>query len=229
MVENASMRKAKSEKIISKFAHVYTPIVIILALSLAILPPVILGLINGFSANVFKDYLYVALLCLVVSCPCALVVSVPLTYFAGIGANAKRKIIIKGASYLDLLADCNTIVVDKTGTLTKASFEITKIEGPSNLINIAKGLEKNSTHPLAIAINKYDGDILDIKIEETPGYGIKGYYNNDIYLIGSKNLMLEKVLSILLQKWNLWCFQFALKTMLMKMLLRFINYQNLYS
>jgi len=189
MVENATMRKAKSEKIISRFAHIYTPIVVILALSLAIIPPVILGLINGFSADIFKDYLYVALLCLVVSCPCALVVSVPLTYFAGIGANAKRKIIIKGASYLDLLADCNTIVVDKTGTLTKASFEITKIEGPSNLINIAKGLEKNSTHPLAIAINKYNGDILDMEIEEAPGYGIKGYYNNDTYLIGSKNLM----------------------------------------
>ena len=196
MVENASMRKAKSEKIISKFAHVYTPIVVILALSLAILPPVILGFINGFSANVFKDYLYVALLCLVVSCPCALVVSVPLTYFSGIGANAKRKIIIKGASYLDSLADVDTILMDKTGTLTKASFEITKIIGDDELIKIAKGLEKNSTHPLAMAINKYDSDSYEFKIEETPGYGIKGELNNDIYLIGSKKLMEKENINI---------------------------------
>ena len=189
MVENASMRKAKSEKIISKFARIYTPIVVSLALFLAIIPPVILGIINGFSGDVFKDYLYVALLCLVVSCPCALVVSVPLTYFAGIGANAKKKIIIKGSSYLDSLADIDTIVMDKTGTITKASFEITKIIGDDEIIKIAKGLEKNSTHPLALAINKYNSDYYEFKIEEAPGYGIKGVLDNDIYLIGSKKLM----------------------------------------
>lgn len=196
MVENATMRKSKSEKIISKFAHVYTPIVVGLALVLAIIPPVILGLINGFSANVFKDYLYVALLCLVVSCPCALVVSVPLTYFSGIGANAKRKIIIKGSSYLDSLANVDTLIMDKTGTLTKASFEITKINGDEKIIKIAKGLEKNSTHPLALAINKYPGDSYDFKIEETAGYGIKGILNDDIYFIGSKKLMEKENIEI---------------------------------
>ncbi|MBQ9900394.1 MAG: cadmium-translocating P-type ATPase [Acholeplasmatales bacterium] len=189
MVENASMRKTKSEKIISKFAHVYTPIVVGLALILAIIPPVILGLINGFSGSIFKDYLYVALLCLVVSCPCALVVSVPLTYFAGIGANAKKKIIIKGSSYLDALANVDMIVMDKTGTLTKASFEITKVFGTDEVIKIAKGLEKNSTHPLAIAINNTESDYYEFQVEEAPGYGIKGIKDNDIYLIGSKKLM----------------------------------------
>jgi len=189
MVENATMRKAKSEKIITKFAHVYTPIVVGLALALALIPPIILGFINGFSANTFKDYLYVALMCLVVSCPCALVVSVPLSYFSGIGASARKKIIIKGASYLDSLADIDTLVMDKTGTLTKASFEITKIIGDEEIIKIAKGLEKNSTHPLAIAINKYEADAYEFQIEETPGYGIKGILNNDIYFIGSNKLM----------------------------------------
>ena len=189
MVENATMRKAKSEKIITKFAHVYTPIVVGLALVLALIPPIILGFINGFSANTFKDYLYVALMCLVVSCPCALVVSVPLSYFSGIGASARKKIIIKGASYLDSLADIDTVVMDKTGTLTKASFEITKIIGDEEIIKIAKGLEKNSTHPLAIAINKYEADAYEFQIEETPGYGIKGILNNDIYFIGSNKLM----------------------------------------
>ncbi len=196
MVENATMRKAKSEKIISKFAHIYTPIVVGLAIALAIIPPIILGLINGFSADLFKDYLYVALLCLVVSCPCALVVSVPLTYFSGIGASAKRKIIIKGASYLDSLANVNTIVMDKTGTLTKASFEITKIIGNDEIIKIAKGLEKNSTHPLAMAINNYESDYYEMNIEETPGYGIKGVLNNDTYLIGSKKLMNKENIEI---------------------------------
>ena len=189
MVENATMRKAKSEKIISKFAHIYTPIVVSLALILAIIPPLILGFINGFSAEVFKEYLYVALLCLVVSCPCALVVSVPLTYFAGIGAAAKRKIVIKGASYLDSLANVKCIAMDKTGTITKGQFEITKIIGDAEIIKIAKGLEKNSNHPLALAINNYPGDSYDFEIEETPGYGIKGVLNEDIYLIGSKKLM----------------------------------------
>ena len=197
MVENATMRKSKSEKIISKFAHIYTPIVVALALVLAIIPPVIIGLINGFSAEIFKDYLYVALLCLVVSCPCALVVSVPLTFFAGIGANAKEKIIIKGATYLDTLANVDTIVMDKTGTLTKASFEVTKIYGNDEIIKIAKGLEKNSTHPLALAINNYPcEDIIDLEIEEIIGYGILGKKDNDEYLIGSLKLMKKENIEV---------------------------------
>ena len=191
MVENATMRKAKSEKFITKFAKIYTPIVVIFALLLAIVPPVIIGLINGFSKEIWNSYIYAALTCLVVSCPCALVVSVPLTYFAGIGAAAKNKIIIKGGTYLEDLALVNKVVMDKTGTLTKAKFEVYDIVGENKdeIIRIAKGLEKTSTHPLALAINKYPGDAYQMEVEETPGYGIKGVLNNDIYLCGSKKLL----------------------------------------
>ena len=191
MVENATMRKAKSEKFITKFARIYTPIVVIFALLLAILPPVIIGLINGFTKDIWNSYIYAALTCLVVSCPCALVVSVPLTYFAGIGAAAKNKIIIKGGTYLEDLALVNKIVMDKTGTLTKATFEVCDIIGDDKdeIIKIAKGLEKASTHPLASAINKYPGEAYDMEIEEAPGYGIKGKLNNDIYLCGNKKLL----------------------------------------
>ena len=191
MVENATMRKAKSEKFITKFAKIYTPIVVIFALLLAIVPPVIIGLINGFSKDIWNSYIYAALTCLVVSCPCALVVSVPLTYFAGIGAAAKNKIIIKGGTYLEDLALVNKVVMDKTGTLTKAKFEVYDIVGENKdeIIRIAKGLEKTSTHPLALAINKYPGDAYQMEVEETPGYGIKGVLNNDTYLCGSKKLL----------------------------------------
>lgn len=191
MVENATMRKAKSEKFITKFAKIYTPIVVIFALLLAIVPPVIIGLINGFSKDIWNSYIYAALTCLVVSCPCALVVSVPLTYFAGIGAAAKNKIIIKGGTYLEDLALVNKVVMDKTGTLTKAKFEVYDIvgENKNEIIRIAKGLEKTSTHPLALAINKYPGDSYQMEVEETPGYGIKGVYKKDTYLCGSKKLL----------------------------------------
>lgn len=191
MVENATMRKAKSEKFITKFAKIYTPIVVIFALLLATVPPVIIGLINGFSKDIWNSYIYAALTCLVVSCPCALVVSVPLTYFAGIGAAAKNKIIIKGGTYLEDLALVNKVVMDKTGTLTKAKFEVYDIVGENKdeIIRIAKGLEKTSTHPLALAINKYPGDAYQMEVEETPGYGIKGVLNNDTYLCGSKKLL----------------------------------------
>ena len=191
MVENATMRKAKSEKFISKFAKIYTPIVVIFALMMAIVPPTILGFINGFDATVYQSFVKESLICLVVSCPCALVVSVPLSYFAGIGANAKRKIIVKGGTYLEDLANASTIILDKTGTLTKAKFEITKIisNDKDEIIKIAKGLEKNSTHPLAIAINNYDGDAYDFEIEESPGFGVVGKKDNDLYICGSKKLL----------------------------------------
>lgn len=191
MVENATMKKAKSEQFISRFARIYTPIVVILALLLAIIPPLVIGLIDGFSIQVFKDYIYAALTCLVVSCPCALVVSVPLTYFAGLGANARKKIIVKGGSYLDDLALANVVVMDKTGTLTQAKFEVTKIIGDDKdyIIKIAKGLEKNSTHPLALAINNYSSDSFDFEIKEAPGYGIIGYKDNKEYICGSSKLL----------------------------------------
>lgn len=191
MVENATMKKAKSERLITKFAKIYTPIVVIIAAVMALVVPTIIGFINGFDALLYKSFVKEALICLVVSCPCALVVSVPLTYFAGIGANAKRKIIVKGGTYLEDLFKASTIILDKTGTLTKAQFEITKIIGDdkSEIIKIAKGLEKNSTHPLAKAINNYDSDSYDFIIEEAPGFGVVGKKDNDLYICGSKKLL----------------------------------------
>ena len=186
MVENATMKKAKSEQFITKFARFYTPTVVLLALILAFIPPLFMGFKENFSFW-FKS----ALSCLVVSCPCALVVSVPLSYFAGIGANAKKKIIIKGGSYLEDLAICDTMILDKTGTLTKASFEITKIIGDNTeeILKIAKGLEKNSTHPLAQAIQKVEGEAYEFVIEETPGFGIIGTKDGIPYVCGSSKLL----------------------------------------
>lgn len=186
MVENATMKKAKSEQFITKFARIYTPVVVGLAILLAFIPPLIMGFNEYFSI-----WLYRALSFLVVSCPCALVISVPLSYFAGIGANAKHKIIVKGGSYLEDLALCETIILDKTGTLTKACFEVKEIigEDKEEIITIAKGLEKNSTHPLALAIQKYAGECMDFEIEETPGYGIIGYKDKIQYICGSAKLL----------------------------------------
>ena len=192
MVENATMKKAKSERFISKFATIYTPIVVGLALIIGGIVPLIISMVSGFenAGNIFPSYVYTALTCLVVSCPCALVVSVPLTYFAGIGANARKKIIVKGGINLEDLAKCDTIIMDKTGTLTKAEFEVVKVIGDeSELLKIVKGLEINSTHPLAKAINKLDVDYYKFEIEETPGFGIIGNKDGVKYYCGSKKLL----------------------------------------
>lgn len=187
MIENATMRKSKSEKIITKFAKFYTPIVVALALILAFIPPLFLGF-----SETFKIWCYRALSFLVVSCPCALVISVPLSYFAGIGANAKHKIIIKGGSTLEDLALCDTVILDKTGTLTKGEFEVCNIIGEKEeIIKIAKGLEKYSNHPLASAINKIEGDAYEFQVEETPGFGIVGYKDEIRYICGSGKLLLK--------------------------------------
>ena len=194
MVENATMKKAKSERFISKFSSFYTPIVVGIALIIGGIAPLIICLVNGFNeaGGVFSSYLYAALTCLVVSCPCALVVSVPLTYFAGIGANARKKIIVKGGLSLEDLSLVDTVILDKTGTLTKAEFEITKIYGDEDeILKIAKGLEINSTHPIARAINKKEVSYLDFKIEETPGFGIVGFKDEIRYICGSKKLLLK--------------------------------------
>ncbi len=191
MVENATMKKAKSEKFISKFAKIYTPIVVGIAFIMALIVPSIIGLINGFNLELYQDFVKEALVCLVVSCPCALVVSVPLSYFAGIGSAARKKIIVKGGNSLEDLANVSTIILDKTGTLTKAQFEVTKIiaDDKDLVIKIAKGLEKNSTHPLAKAINNYPGDYLDFEITETPGFGVVGKNKKDLYICGSLKLL----------------------------------------
>lgn len=188
MVENATMNKAKSEQFITKFARFYTPIVVLLALVLAVVPPLFLG----FKEN-FAQWLYRALSCLVVSCPCALVVSVPLSYFAGIGAAARNKIIIKGGSYLEALALCDTIIMDKTGTITKSEFQIKKIiaNDEAELLRIAKGLEINSNHPIAEAIKRVDSNYYNFEISESPGYGIIGKLDDDNFMCGSKKLLVK--------------------------------------
>ena len=192
MVENATMKKAKSERFITRFSVFYTPIVVSLAIIIGGIIPLIICFVNGFggAGDTFSSYVYAALTCLVVSCPCALVVSVPLSYFAGIGACAKNKIIVKGGISLEDLAECDTVIMDKTGTLTKAEFEISKVYGDKEeLLKIAKGLEINSTHPIAKAINKCECDYYGFKIEETPGFGIVGYKDDEKYICGSKKLL----------------------------------------
>lgn len=184
MVENATMNKAKSERFITKFARIYTPVVVGVAFMLAFLVPLFLGFNEHFST-----WLYRALSFLVVSCPCALVISVPLSYFAGIGRAARNKIIIKGGSYLEDLALADTVILDKTGTLTRAEFEISKIIGEQEGLRIAKGLERLSTHPIAKAINKYDIDYYEFTIEEEAGYGVIGYRDNIRYICGSLRLL----------------------------------------
>ena len=191
LVENSTMYKAKSEKFIDKFAKFYTPIVVIIAVLLALVPPTIMGIYHGFGLSDYRVFIKEALICLVISCPCAIVVSVPLTYFSGIGCAAKRKIIVKGSIHLEDLSLVDTIILDKTGTLTKAQFKIKEIIGDdkTELLKIAKGLESNSTHPLAKAINEEDGPSYEFEIEEKPGYGVIGKRDGIYYICGSKKLL----------------------------------------
>lgn len=187
LVENAYGKKAKSENFITKFAKYYTPSVVILALLLAFVPPIFWGNLT--------DWVFRALTFLVVSCPCALVISVPLGFFCGIGGASKYGILIKGGSYLEMLNKANTFVFDKTGTLTTGEFSIIDIK-PNNieleeLLKVTASIEANSNHPIAKGITKsYNGELInDFEIEELGGFGIKAIKDNDIYLVGSKALM----------------------------------------
>jgi Zn2+/Cd2+-exporting ATPase len=190
MVENASAQKAKTERFIRKFAKVYTPIVVYMAIALTVLP-------YFFVENyVFQDWFYRALVFLVISCPCALVVSIPLGYFGGIGAASKNGILFKGANYLDILAKVDTVVTDKTGTLTKGVFKVQKIvaEGIASeeLIKFAGALESKSTHPVAKAIASYAGSSFlssDIQeVEEISGHGICGIVDGQEVVTGNTKL-----------------------------------------
>ena len=187
LVENAYGKKAKSENFITKFAKYYTPTVVILACILAFIPPIFLGNLT--------DWVFRALTFLVVSCPCALVISVPLGFFCGIGGASKYGILIKGGSYLEMLNKANTFVFDKTGTLTTGEFSIINIS-PKNieeaeLLKIAASIEANSNHPIAKGITKsYNGELInDFEIEVLGGFGLKAIKDNNIYLVGSKALM----------------------------------------
>lgn len=193
LVENASSRKSKSEKFISKFAKYYTPVVVIVALLLMIIPPLII------SDALFTDWLYRALSFLVVSCPCALVISIPLTFFGGIGASSRIGVLIKGSNYLENLASSEIIVCDKTGTLTEGVFKVQKINSikfsDNELLRYATLAETFSNHPVALSLkqayNKKLDNKLVKKVKEISGMGVDAIVDEKHILVGNDKLMLE--------------------------------------
>ena len=194
LVENASSKKSKSENFITKFAKYYTPIVVIIAVFLAVIPPL---LIEGAS---FSDWIYRALSFLVVSCPCALVISIPLSFFGGIGGASKMGILIKGSNYLEQLSNLETVVFDKTGTLTKGTFEVQKIEevgiSKEELLKITAYAESFSNHPISLSVKTAYGKEIDEKqiekTQELSGLGVEAKINNKYVLVGNEKLMKEK-------------------------------------
>ncbi len=194
LVENSSEKKAKAENFITKFSRYYTPIVVISAVLLAVIPPVILGISSG---AIWKEWVMRALSFLVVSCPCALVVSVPLSFFGGIGGASREGILIKGANYMEVLSKIDTVVFDKTGTLTKGVFAVEAVHvnevSESELMRIAATAESYSTHPVAESIvrayNKPINKEIVSTVEEIAGKGIKAVINGRVYYVGNGKLM----------------------------------------
>ncbi|MEH1898329.1 MAG: heavy metal translocating P-type ATPase [Nostoc sp.] len=192
LVQNAKSKKAETEKFITKFARYYTPIVVFTSLAVAILPPLFL---TGASSS---EWVYRALILLVISCPCGLVISIPLGYFGGVGGAAKRGILVKGSTFLDTLNEVNTVVFDKTGTLTQGVFKVVRIV-PQNgynepeLLQLAAKVESHSNHPIAQSILKaYGGKIDDSEVrdyEEIAGYGIRAKIENRVAIAGSDRLL----------------------------------------
>ena len=198
LVENASSRKSKSENFISKFARFYTPIVVGIAVLLAFVPPLFLGW------NTFSTWIYRALSFLVVSCPCALVISIPLSFFAGIGASAKCGILIKGSNYLEALSKTKMIVCDKTGTLTEGVFQVQEVDAigysDAELLKFAAYAEYYSNHPISLSLrNAYGKDIDEVRItknKEFSGKGVESIVDGKKVLVGNEKLMTEKKISI---------------------------------
>ncbi|RYA24861.1 cadmium-translocating P-type ATPase [Malaciobacter halophilus] len=191
LIENASSKKAKAEKFITKFATIYTPIVVVLAALLAILPPLLI------EDAQFADWVERALIFLVISCPCALVVSIPLSFFSAIGAVSKRGVLVKGANYIEKLTEIQNIIFDKTGTLTHGVFEVTNINSKNiskdELLKFAAYAESFSTHPIAKSIVKAFDKTVDSKLitehEELSGLGVKATIDNKEILVGNKKLL----------------------------------------
>ncbi|MBK1894384.1 heavy metal translocating P-type ATPase [Chryseobacterium paridis] len=192
LVQNATAQKAPTELFIRKFAKVYTPIVVFLAIGIALLP-------YFFVADYqFKDWLYRALVFLVISCPCALVISIPLGYFGGIGAGSRNGILFKGSNFLDSLAAIQNVVMDKTGTMTEGVFKVQEVDFKSGfdkneILKLVNLLESQSTHPVATAIHEYVGEIdhtipMD-NVEEIAGHGLKATINGKELLVGNFKLM----------------------------------------
>ena len=192
LVENASSRKSKSENFISKFARYYTPIVVIIAILLALIPPLL-------TDTTFKTWIYRALSFLVVSCPCALVISIPLSFFAGIGASSKIGVLVKGSNYLEALANTEIVITDKTGTLTEGVFKVQKVS-PINLSNeqllkYTSYAENYSNHPIALSIKEAYGKDIDEKLitktKEIKGKGVEAKVESREVLVGNEKLMEE--------------------------------------
>lgn len=199
LVENASSKKSKSENFITKFAKYYTPIVVIIAAILAILPPLLI------SGQNFSDWIYRALSFLVVSCPCALVISIPLSFFSGIGGASKIGILIKGSNYLEALSNVEKVVFDKTGTLTKGVFEVQKVNAveitKDELLKMAAYSEYYSNHPISKSIKNAYGKEIDekkiIKAQELSGLGISARIEEQDILIGNEKLMNENQIAFI--------------------------------
>lgn len=204
LVENATSAKSKSENFITKFAHYYTPIVCYSALAVAILPPLVNGLILGNGYN-WSTWLIRALTFLVVSCPCAIVISIPLSFFGGIGGASSQGVLVKGSNYLEQLSKVKIVAFDKTGTMTKGIFEVTTIHNnefsEEELLDYAAHGEIFTTHPIGKSIIKEYGKPLDktrVKsVKEIPGKGIKAIIDDKTVLIGNEKLMNEYGVSII--------------------------------
>jgi Cd2+/Zn2+-exporting ATPase len=199
LVENAGERKSKSETFITRFARIYTPVVVCLAIALAILPPLYLYLTAQLSPiATFSTWLYRALMFLVVSCPCALVISVPLTFFGGIGGASRRGILIKGANYMDVLAKVDTVVFDKTGTLTHGQFAVSAVHpdtcDENELLHLAAHVEHFTTHPIGAALrDAFPEEATDgckiTDVEEIAGHGIRARVGEKIVCVGNTKMM----------------------------------------
>lgn len=194
LVENAGKNKSKSEAFITRFARIYTPIVVGLALLLAFIPPFFGE--NGYFANL-STWLYRALTFLVVSCPCALVISVPLAFFGGIGGASRRGILVKGSNYMEALSQLKTVVFDKTGTLTHGVFSVTAIHpteiSESELLHLAAHVERHSNHPIAISLkdaypNEADECVVE-QTEEIAGHGVRALVNSKVVSVGNSKMM----------------------------------------
>ena len=194
LVENASSKKSKSENFITKFAQYYTPTVVMIALILAVIPPLVVP------GATFADWLYRALSFLVVSCPCALVISIPLSFFGGIGGASKMGILIKGSNYLEALANTEIVVFDKTGTLTEGVFDVQKVNAigisPEELLKITAYAENYSNHPISLSVKRAYNKQIDesqiINTQELPGLGIIARIGEQDVLVGNEKLMNEK-------------------------------------
>jgi Cd2+/Zn2+-exporting ATPase len=198
LVENASSNKAVAENFISKFARYYTPLVVIIAALLAVLPPLLIA------GELFTDWLYRALVFLVISCPCALVISVPLSFFGGIGAASKQGILVKGSNYLEALSQTNTVVFDKTGTLTEGKFKVQKIV-PRNIsseemLELAAYAEHHSPHPISFSLlEAYGGEIDGSRIasvQELAGFGVRAVVDGREILLGNERLLRQNDISL---------------------------------